>query len=82
MAFLHWATCHNKKSSKAFELNIPNYFKIIVNIWTLGSTSFALNIDQNNCILIACDKTYIMESKDELVFVDFFFNPIPLVVYD
>jgi hypothetical protein len=29
-------------------------------------------------ILVACDNTYTMESKDELVFVDFFIHPIPL----
>jgi hypothetical protein len=34
----------------------------------------------NSYILIACDNTYIMESKDELVFVEFFFHPIPFVV--
>jgi hypothetical protein len=37
-----------------------------------------LNCDQNNCIIIACDNTYTMESKDELVYVDFFFHPIHL----
>ncbi len=45
-----------------------------------GSTSFAHIYDQNNCILVACDNTYIMKSKDELVFVSFFFPPIPLVI--
>ncbi len=40
---------------------------------TYGNTSFALNYDQNSCILVTCDNTYIMESKDEFVFVDFFF---------
>jgi hypothetical protein len=29
-----------------------------------------LNCDQNSCIVIACDNTYIMESKDELVFAN------------
>ncbi len=29
--------------------------------------------------IIACDNTYIMESKDELVFVYFFIHPIPLL---
>jgi hypothetical protein len=43
-----------------------------------GSTSFAFNNDQNNSILVACDNMYTMESKDELVIVDFFFHPIPL----
>ncbi len=38
------------------------------------------NCDQNNCIVVACDNMYTMESKDELVFVDFVFHPIPLVV--
>ncbi len=39
---------------------------------TRGSTSFAFNCDKNNCILVAFDNMYIMESEDELVFVDFF----------
>ncbi len=39
-----------------------------------------LNCDQNSYIVVACDNTYTMELKDELVFVDFFFHPIPLVV--
>ncbi len=43
-----------------------------------GNRSFAFNSDQNNCILVACDNMYTMESKDEFVFVDFFFHPIPL----
>ncbi len=42
------------------------------------STSFAFNIDQICHILITCDNTYIMKSKDELVFVDFFFHLISL----
>jgi len=29
--------------------------------------------------IVACDNTYTMESKDELVFVDFFVHPIPLL---
>jgi len=29
-------------------------------------------------MLIACDNMYTMESKDELVFVDFFVHPISL----
>jgi hypothetical protein len=33
-------------------------------------------------ILDAYDNTYTMESKDELVFVNFFFCPIPFVVYN
>jgi hypothetical protein len=49
---------------------------------TCGNTSFAFNCDQNNCILIPCDNMYIMESKDEFVFVEFFFHPIPFVVCD
>jgi hypothetical protein len=43
-----------------------------------GSTSFAFNCDQNNCILITCDYTCSMESKDELCICWFFFHPIPL----
>ncbi len=39
-----------------------------------------LNCDQNSCIVVTCDNTYTMESKDELVFVDLFFHPIPLVI--
>jgi hypothetical protein len=35
------------------------------------NTSFVLNCDQNNCMLVTCDNMYIMESKDELVFADF-----------
>jgi hypothetical protein len=34
------------------------------------------NCDQNNWIIVACDNMYTMESKDELVFVDFFFHPL------
>ncbi len=50
----------------------------IYNIGTCGNTSFALNSDQNSCILITCDNTYTMESKDEFAFVDIFVHPIPL----
>ncbi len=38
---------------------------------THGNTSFALNCDQNNCILIACDNMYTMESKDEIYLLTF-----------
>jgi hypothetical protein len=55
------------------------YFKQL-NIRIHGNTSFAFNSDQNNHILIRCDNMYTMESKDELLFVDFFFHLIPLVV--
>jgi hypothetical protein len=37
-----------------------------------------LNCDQNSCIVVTCDNTYTMGSKDGLVFVDFFFHSIPL----
>jgi hypothetical protein len=30
--------------------------------------------------IVTCDNMYIMDSKDELVFVDFFVYPIPFVV--
>jgi hypothetical protein len=30
--------------------------------------------------LVACDNTYIMELKDEFVFVDFFVHSTPFVV--
>jgi hypothetical protein len=40
---------------------------------TRGSTSFALNCDQNSCILVTCDNTYTMESKDEMYLLIFFF---------
>jgi hypothetical protein len=33
-----------------------------------------LTCDQNSYIIVACDNMYTMESKDELVFVDFFFQ--------
>ncbi len=36
-------------------------------------TSFALNYDQNSCILVACDNTYTMESKDEIYLLTFSF---------
>jgi hypothetical protein len=39
---------------------------------TRGSTSFALNCDQNSCILVACDNTYTMKSKDEMYLLTFF----------
>jgi hypothetical protein len=45
-----------------------------------GNTSFAFNSDQNSHILITSENTNTMESKDELLFVDFFFYSIPLVV--
>ncbi len=38
------------------------------------------NCDQNSFIVVACDNMYTIESKDELVFVDFFFHPIPFVI--
>jgi hypothetical protein len=38
---------------------------------THGNTSFALNCDQNNCILVACDNMYTMESKDEIYLLTF-----------
>ncbi len=40
------------------------------------------NCDQSNYFIVACDNTYTMESKDELVFVDFFFPPIHLKVFN
>jgi hypothetical protein len=45
---------------------------------TCGNTSFALNCDQNSCILIACDNTYTMESKDEMYLLIFSFIQYPL----
>jgi hypothetical protein len=30
--------------------------------------------------IVACDNTYKIESKDELIIVGFFIHPIPLVV--
>ncbi len=71
------------KIIQTFKLNVPYYFKIIIiNIGTSGNTSFALNCDLNSCILFTCDNTYTMESKDDFVFVEFFFHPIPFVVGD
>jgi hypothetical protein len=55
------------------------YFELL-NIGICGSTLFAFNSDQNSHILITSENMNIMESKDELVFVDFFFHPIPLIV--
>ncbi len=40
------------------------------------ATHNLFNCDQNSCIVITCDNTYTMESKDELLFVDFLFHPI------
>jgi hypothetical protein len=42
------------------------------------NTSFVFNSDQNSYILVACDNMYTMESKDEFLFVDFFFHQHPL----
>jgi uncharacterized membrane protein YjgN (DUF898 family) len=64
---------------QVFELNVLNYFKIIIiimfqiNSKTHGSTSFAFNCDQNNCILVTCDNMYTMESKDEMYLLTFSF---------
>ncbi len=85
MAYLHWVTCHNLNHATC-ELNIPYYFNIIIIIiiiylfiiMTCGNTWFASNSDQNSCILVACDNMYTMESKDEVVFVDFFIHSMPL----
>ncbi len=41
---------------------------------THGNISFAFNYDQNGCILVVFDNMYTMESKDELVFIDFFLS--------
>ncbi len=38
------------------------------------------NCDKKSYIIVTCDNMYTMESKDELVFVDFFFHAIHLVV--
>jgi hypothetical protein len=88
MAYLHWAMCHNIKSSKhvikcpkLFQNNNNNNNKIL-NIGTRDNTSFACNSDQNSYILIACDNMYTTKSKDEFIFDDFFIYPIPLVVCD
>ena len=35
-------------------------------------TSLALNCDKNSCILVACDNTYTMKSKDEMYLLTFF----------
>jgi hypothetical protein len=43
-------------------------------------THHLLQLRPNSCIIIACDNMYTIESKDELVFVEFFFHAIPLVV--
>jgi hypothetical protein len=66
------------KIIQTFELNLPYYFKIIIiiifliiNIVTHGNISFAFNYDENGHILVVCDNMYTMESKHELVFVDF-----------
>jgi hypothetical protein len=82
MAYLHWATCHNLNDSNMW-IEHPRlfqyyYYYYLLNIGIHGNTSFAPNNDQNSCILIACDNTYTMESKDELVFVDFLFIQYPL----
>jgi len=45
---------------------------------TRDNTLFAFNCDQNSHILIICDNMYIMESKDDLVFVFFFPIQYPL----
>jgi hypothetical protein len=45
----------------------------------MGTHHLPPNNDQNSCILVACDNTYTMESKDEVVFVDFIVHPIPLL---
>jgi len=36
------------------------------------------NCDQNSCILVACDNTYTMESKDEMYLLTFSFIQYPL----
>ncbi len=33
-----------------------------------------LNYEQNSCIVVRCDNMFIMESRDELVFVDLFLS--------
>jgi hypothetical protein len=40
---------------------------------THGSTWFAFNCDQNSCILVTCDNTYTMKSKDEMYLLTFSF---------
>jgi len=32
--------------------------------------------------IVACDNMYTMESKDELVFFDYLFHPMPFVICD
>jgi hypothetical protein len=69
------------------ELNVSDYFNnniiiYIIKYWNTWQHIICPNSDQNSCILVTCDNTYTMESKDELVFVDFFVHPIPLVVCD
>jgi hypothetical protein len=53
MAYLHWATCHNINRLNMriecpilFQNNNNMYFELL-NIGIRGSTSFALNSDQN-----------------------------------
>jgi len=72
MVYLHWATCQNL-NHQACELYVPNYVKIIIIIILLNlilrdmaTHHLPLSNDQNNHLLITCDNTYIMESKDEL----------------
>ncbi len=48
---------------------------------TRGSTSFVINCDQNSCILVTCDNTYTMQSKDEMYLL-IFFHTIPFVIYN
>jgi hypothetical protein len=55
---------------------------MIIITGTSDNTSFAFNYHQNSCILFACDNTYTMKSKDDFIFVEFFFHPIPFVVRD
>ncbi len=45
---------------------------------TCGNTSFALNCNKNSCILVACDNTCTMESKDEMYLLTFSFIQYPL----
>jgi len=45
---------------------------------TRDSTSFVLNYDQNSYILVTCDNTYTMGSKDEMYLLIFFFIQYPL----
>jgi hypothetical protein len=37
-----------------------------------------LHCDQNSYILVACDNTYTMESKDEMYLLTFFFKQYSL----